>query len=202
MHDPTLAQRLHRPLILGSTSRYRRELLQRLQLPFTTEAPDVDETPAAGETPYALALRLAQAKARAVSRLHPGALVIGSDQVPELDGQPLSKPGTHERATEQLRQMSGRQMNFHTGVCVACEETGFLEADVVTVNVRFRQLGDAEIERYLRAEQPYDCAGSAKSEGLGIALLDALTSDDPSALVGLPLIRTSQMLRAAGVVLP
>ena len=202
MHDSSLAQRLPRPLILGSTSRYRRELLQRLELPFTTVAPDVDETPLAQETPHALALRLAQAKARAVAALHPQALVIGSDQVPELDGQPLSKPGNHERATEQLRQMSGRTMNFHTGVCVICEATNFLQADVVTVQVRFRELNDAEIERYLRAEQPYDCAGSAKSEGLGIALLDALSSDDPSALVGLPLIRTCQMLRAGGVVLP
>ena len=202
MLDSSLALRLPRPLILGSTSRYRRELLERMQLPFTTVSPDVDEAPLIDETPYALSLRLAEAKARAVAALHPDALVIGSDQVPELDGQPLSKPGTHERATEQLRQMSGRQMNFHTGVCVICQETGFIQVDVVTVNVRFRELNDAEIERYLRAEQPYDCAGSAKSEGLGIALLDALTSDDPTALVGLPLIRTCQMLRAAGVVLP
>ncbi len=202
MLDSSLALRLPRPLILGSTSRYRRELLERMQLPFTTVSPDVDEAPLINETPYALSLRLAEAKARAVAALHPDALVIGSDQVPELDGQPLSKPGTHERATEQLRQMSGRQMNFHTGVCVICQETGFIQVDVVTVNVRFRELNDAEIERYLRAEQPYDCAGSAKSEGLGIALLDALTSDDPTALVGLPLIRTCQMLRAAGVVLP
>ena len=202
MLDSSLALRLPRPLILGSTSRYRRELLERMQLPFTTVSPDVDEAPLIDETPYALSLRLAEAKARAVAALHPGALVIGSDQVPELDGQPLSKPGTHERATEQLRQMSGQQMNFHTGVCVICQETGFIQVDVVTVNVRFRELNDAEIERYLRAEQPYDCAGSAKSEGLGIALLDALTSDDPTALVGLPLIRTCQMLRAAGVVLP
>ncbi|MEG2817754.1 MAG: Maf family protein, partial [Comamonas sp.] len=159
-------------------------------------------TPLPGETPLDLSLRLSRAKALAVAALHPGAIVIGSDQVPELDGQPLSKPGTHERATEQLRQMSGRQMNFHTGVCVTCAETGFTEASVVTVQVRFRQLNDAEIERYLRAEQPYDCAGSAKSEGLGIALLDAIVSDDPTALIGLPLIRTCQLLRAAGVVLP
>jgi septum formation protein len=130
-----------------------------------------------------------------VAQLHPGAIVIGSDQVPELDGQPLSKPGTHERATEQLRQMSGRQMNFHTGVCVSCAETGFTQSSVVTVQVRFRELNDLEIERYLRAEQPYDCAGSAKSEGLGIALLDAIVSDDPTALIGLPLIRTCQLLR-------
>ncbi|MEG0150772.1 MAG: Maf family nucleotide pyrophosphatase [Comamonas sp.] len=202
MPDSLVAERLLRPLILGSTSRYRRELLSRLQLPFETVSPEVDETPLPGETPLDLSLRLSRAKALAVAALHPGAIVIGSDQVPELDGQPLSKPGTHERATEQLRQMSGRQMNFHTGVCVTCAETGFTEASVVTVQVRFRQLNDAEIERYLRAEQPYDCAGSAKSEGLGIALLDAIVSDDPTALIGLPLIRTCQLLRAAGVVLP
>ncbi|WP_336691878.1 Maf family nucleotide pyrophosphatase [Delftia acidovorans] len=193
---------LARPLILGSTSRYRRELLERLRLPFQTVSPEVDETPLAGETPHALSLRLALAKARAVAALHPGAVVIGSDQVPELDGLPLSKPGNHERATEQLRQMSGRQMSFHTAVSVVCRETGFSETDVVTVQVRFRDLNDAEIERYLRAEQPYDCAGSAKSEGLGIALLDAIVSDDPTALIGLPLIRTCQLLRAAGAVLP
>ena len=202
MPDSLIAGRLTRPLILGSTSRYRCELLSRLQLPFKTVSPEVDETPLNTETPFELSLRLAKAKAQAVAQLHPGAIVIGSDQVPELDGQPLSKPGTHERATEQLRQMSGRQMNFHTGVCVVCSDSGFAEASVVTVQVRFRELNDAEIERYLRAEQPYDCAGSAKSEGLGIALLDAIVSDDPTALIGLPLIRTCQLLRAAGVVLP
>lgn len=202
MPDSSIAERLTRVLILGSTSRYRRELLSRLQLPFDTISPEVDETPHIGETPHALSLRLSQAKAQAVAQLHPGAIVIGSDQVPELDGQPLSKPGNHERATEQLRQMSGRQMNFHTGVCVVCTETGFMQSDVVTVQVRFRTLNDAEIERYLRAEQPYDCAGSAKSEGLGISLLDAIVSDDPTALIGLPLIRTCQLLRAAGVTLP
>lgn len=202
MSDLLITGRLERRLVLGSTSRYRRELLSRLQLPFDTVSPEVDETPLSDETPYELSLRLARAKARAVAQLHPDSIVIGSDQVPELDGQPLSKPGTHERATEQLRLMSGRQMNFHTGVCVMCAETGFMESSVVTVQVRFRELNDAEIERYLRAEQPYDCAGSAKSEGLGIALLDAIISDDPTALIGLPLIRTCQLLRAAGVFLP
>lgn len=202
MSDLLITGRLERRLVLGSTSRYRRELLSRLQLPFDTVSPEVDETPLSNETPYELSLRLARAKARAVAQLHPGSIVIGSDQVPELDGQPLSKPGTHERATEQLRLMSGRQMNFHTGVCVMCAETDFMESSVVTVQVRFRELNDAEIERYLRTEQPYDCAGSAKSEGLGIALLDAIISDDPTALIGLPLIRTCQLLRAAGVVLP
>ena len=196
------APSLGRPLILGSTSRYRRELLERLRLPFQTLSPDVDETPLPGETPLDLSLRLARAKAQAVATLHPQAVVIGSDQVPELDGQPLSKPGDHERATEQLHLMSGRQMRFHTAVSVVCLETGFAQTDVVTVQVRFRALGDAEIERDLRAEQPYDCAGSAKSEGLGISLLDAIVSDDPTALIGLPLIRTCQLLRAAGAVLP
>lgn len=199
---PRPAAGLARPLILGSTSRYRRELLERLHLPFDTVSPQVDETPLPGETPQALSLRLARAKAEAVAALHPGAVVIGSDQVPELDGQPLSKPGDHERATAQLRLMRGRHMHFHTAVSVVCRETGFAETDVVTVQVRFRDLDDAEIERYLRLEQPYDCAGSAKSEGLGISLLDAIVSDDPTALIGLPLIRTCQLLRAAGAVLP
>lgn len=199
---PHPAAGLVRPLILGSTSRYRRELLERLHLPFETVSPQVDETPQPGETPHALSLRLARAKAEAVAALHPQAIVIGSDQVPELDGHPLSKPGNHERATEQLRLMRGRHMHFHTAVSVVCHATGFAQTDVVTVQVRFRDLGDAEIERYLRIEQPYDCAGSAKSEGLGISLLDAIVSDDPTALIGLPLIRTCQLLRAAGAVLP
>ncbi|MPN09242.1 Maf-like protein YceF [bioreactor metagenome] len=191
-----------RSLILGSTSRYRRELLERLRIPFSTVAPDVDETPRPGETPRDLALRLAAAKARAVAELHPTAVVIGSDQVADLDGKPLGKPGNHERATQQLKEMRGHAMVFHTAVSVVCLETGFSQTDLAPVHVRFRDLSDAEIERYLRAEQPYDCAGSAKSEGLGIALLDGIDSDDPTALIGLPLIRTCQMLRAAGLMLP
>lgn len=191
-----------RPLILGSTSRYRRELLQRLAVPFEVAAPDVDETPAPGETPRDLAVRLALAKARAVAALRPEAVVIGSDQVADLAGQPLGKPGTHERATLQLRQMRGQTVVFQTAVAVVCHTAGFEQVDLAQVQVRFRDLRDAEIERYLRAEQPYDCAGSAKSEGLGIALLDAIDSDDPTALIGLPLIRTCRMLRAAGLVLP
>ncbi len=191
-----------RPLILGSTSRYRRQLLERLQLPFDVAAPDVDETPLPGESPRDLALRLALAKARAVAAQHPQAVVIGSDQVADLNGKPLGKPGNHERATLQWREMRGHSMVFHTAVSVVCLETGFAQTDLAPVRVRFRSLDDAEIERYLRAEQPYDCAGSAKSEGLGIALLDAIESDDPTALIGLPLIRTCQMLRAAGVMLP
>ena len=191
-----------RPLVLGSTSRYRRELLTRLHLPFTVAAPAVDETPLPGETPRTLALRLALAKARAVAALHPQAVVIGSDQVADLAGQPLGKPGTHERATAQLRQMRGQTVVVPTAVAVVCQATGFAQGDLAAVEVRFRDLADAEIERYLRAETPYDCAGSAKSEGLGISLLDAIVSDDPTALVGLPLIRTCRMLRTAGLALP
>ena len=193
---------LVRTLVLGSTSRYRRELLQRLGLPFTVAAPDVDETPLQGEAPRALALRLALAKAHAVAAQHPDAVVIGSDQVADLHGQPLGKPGTHERASAQLQRMSGETVIFQTAVAVACAATGFEQVDLAPVEVRFRTLSNEEIERYLRIEQPYDCAGSAKSEGLGISLLDAILSDDPTALVGLPLIRTCRMLRAAGLTLP
>ncbi len=193
---------LQRPLVLGSTSRYRRELLARLNVAFDVAAPDVDETPLPSEAPRALALRLALAKARAVARQHPAALVIGSDQVADLAGQPLGKPGSHERAVQQLRQMRGQTVIFQTAVAVVCAATGFEQVDLAPVEVKFRPLSDDEIERYLQAEQPYDCAGSAKSEGLGIALLDAIHSDDPTALIGLPLIRTCRMLRAAGLVLP
>ncbi|MFZ9335383.1 MAG: Maf family nucleotide pyrophosphatase [Burkholderiaceae bacterium] len=188
-----------RTLILGSTSRYRRELLSRIGVPFETAAPQVDETPLPGETPVQIARRLALAKARAVARRFPQAVVIGSDQVAALAGEPLGKPGTHERATEQLRRMRGRTVVFQTALAVVCEATGFSAEDLAPVEVRFRDLSDAEIEHYLRAEQPYDCAGSAKSEGLGIALLEAIHSDDPTALVGLPLIRTCRMIRAAGI---
>ncbi|MBI2770062.1 MAG: septum formation inhibitor Maf [Burkholderiales bacterium] len=188
----------NRQLVLGSTSRYRRELLSRLQVPFEVAAPDVDETPLPGETPAALARRLALAKAHAVAARFPQAIVIGSDQVADLDGEPLGKPGNHDRAVEQLRRMRGRSVVFQTAVAVVCAQTGFEQLDLAPVRVQFRDLGDSEIENYLRAEQPYDCAGSAKSEGLGIALLEAIENDDPSALVGLPLIRTCRMLRAAG----
>ena len=191
-----------RPLILGSTSAYRRELLSRLQLPFQCVPPQVDETPLPGETPAALALRLALAKARAVAALHPQAVVIGSDQVADLHGEPLGKPGQHERAVAQLQAMSGQTVIFHTALAVVCQATGFEQADTAPVRVVFRSLNEAEIERYLQRERPYDCAGSAKSEGLGIALLERIDSDDPTALIGLPLIRTAQMLRAAGLELP
>jgi septum formation protein len=186
-------------LILGSTSRYRHELLRRLRLPFTAVAPEVDETPHIGETPAALAYRLALAKARAVAAQHPHAVVIGSDQVADLQGEPLGKPGNHDRAVQQLRRMRGQTVVFQTAVAVVCLATQFEQVDLAPVNVRFRDLTDAEIENYLRAEAPYDCAGSAKSEGLGIALLDSIDNDDPTALVGLPLIRTCRMLRAAGI---
>ena len=186
-------------LILGSTSRYRRELLERLRLPFTVAAPDVDETPQAGEQPAALALRLALAKAREVAARHPGAVVIGSDQVADLDGQPIGKPGRHDRAVAQLRAMRGRAVVFQTAVAVVRPDTGYERVQLAPVTVRFRDLSDAEIEHYLRTEQPYDCAGSAKCETLGIALLEAIESDDPTALVGLPLIRTCAMLREAGL---
>lgn len=190
---------MQRTVILGSTSRYRRELMNRLKLPFEVQAPDVDETARPGEPPHALAQRLALEKANAVADRFPDAVVIGSDQVADLGGQALGKPGDHERATAQLRRMRGQTLIFQTAVAVVCRATGFLQSDLAPVRVVFRDLSDEAIERYLRAEQPYDCACSAKSEGLGIALLDAIDSDDPTALVGLPLIRTCRMLRAAGI---
>jgi len=186
-------------LILASTSPYRRQLLERLRLPFQVVPPEVDETPLPGEAPALLATRLALAKAEAVARLFPGAVVIGSDQVADLNGQPLGKPGNHARAAAQLHQMQGQRVLFHTAVAVVCLQTRFAQGCSAEVAVVFRQLGAAEIDNYLYAEQPYDCAGSAKSEGLGIALLESIDSDDPTALIGLPLIRLCQLLRAAGV---
>lgn len=188
-----------RRLVLGSTSPYRRELLARLRIPFEVAAPEVDETPQPDETPQQLACRLAMGKARAVAARFPAAVVIGSDQVADLAGQPLGKPGTHERAMAQLRQMRGQTVVFQTAVAVVCQAAGFAEMDLAQVQVVFRDFSDAEIEAYLLAETPYDCAGSAKSEGLGIALLERIDSDDPTALVGLPLMRTCRMLKAAGI---
>jgi septum formation protein len=184
-------------LILASTSRYRQELLGRLRIPFEAVAPEVDEAAQPGEAPAALAERLALAKARAVAARFPGAVVLGSDQVAELDGEAIGKPGTHENAAEQLRRMSGREVVFQTAVAVVAPGVAAIER--AEVRVRFRTLSDAAIEAYLRADEPYDCAGSAKVESLGIALLEAVESDDPTALIGLPLIRTCALLRRAGL---
>ena len=189
------------PLILASTSRYRRELLERLHLPFHIARPDVDETPLPGETPPALARRLARAKASAIATQHPEAWIIGSDQVAALDAQPLGKPETRENALAQLGAMAGREIAFHTAVCLLRGNEPVLEAMDVT-RVRFRNLQANEIERYVDAEQPLDCAGSFKSEGLGIALFEHIESNDPTALVGLPLIALSRMLREVGFALP
>ena len=194
-----MSETTNRKLVLGSSSPYRRELLERLRIPFEVAAPQVDETALAGETPAQLACRLAMAKARAVAAQWPQCVVIGSDQVADLNGQALGKPGQHARAVLQLRQMSGQTVIFQTAVAVVCLATGFAQMDLAQVKVKFRQLSDQEIETYLLAEQPYDCAGSAKSEGLGIALLESIDNDDPSALVGLPLIRTCRMIQAAGI---
>jgi septum formation protein len=195
----TTSTNKNRAVILGSTSVYRRELLSRLRIPFDVQAPDVDEAALSGESPLILAQRLALAKAHAVAQKFPESVVIGSDQVADLKGIALGKPGNFERATAQLQQMRGQTVVFHTAVAVVCNATGFVAQDCASVNVVFRDLSDAEITSYLLAETPYDCAGSAKSEGLGIALLASIESDDPTALVGLPLIRTCNMLRAAGV---
>ncbi len=186
-------------LILGSTSRYRRELLERLRVPFQVASPEVDETPYDNETPKNLACRLALAKAKAVASKHPNAVVIGSDQVADLNGSPIGKPGNHERAVQQLKAMSGQIVIFQTAVAVVCLNTNFEQTELAQIKVKFRELSAPEIETYLLAEKPYDCAGSAKSEGLGIVLLDAINNDDPTALIGLPLIRTARMLRAAGI---
>jgi septum formation protein len=186
-------------LILASSSRYRRELLSRLRLPFEVMVPDVDERALPGEAPAALALRLALAKAQAIARLQPAAVIIGSDQVADLRGEALGKPGTHAHAVRQLQRQRGQRVRFHTAVAVVRADSGFGQSALVSVDVSFRDLSDAEIEHYLRTEQPYDCAGSAKCETLGIALLDAIESDDPTALVGLPLIRTCALLRQAGI---
>ena len=190
-------------LILASSSAYRRELLGRLGLPFEAVAPDIDETPQPGEAPQDTALRLAREKAAAVARLHPGALVIGSDQVATLDGLQIGKPGDHARALAQLQLMRGREVVFHTALCLwdgrEADPEAAAQLENVQVFVRFRDLPDAELDAYLRIEQPYDCAGSAKNEGLGIALLASIASNDPTALTGLPLIALTGMLRRAGV---
>ena len=189
-------------LVLASTSAYRRELLQRFDLPFDVARPDIDETPLPGETPQATAERLAVEKARAVAGQFEDALIIGSDQVAHMGDTRFGKPGTVERAIAQLQAMSGRTVIFHTALAVLNTRSGHVQLDAVPTQVRFRTLGDDEIVRYVNKERPLDCAGSAKSEGLGITLLDALSGDDPNALVGLPLIALARMLRNEGILLP
>ena len=188
-----------RRLVLGSTSRYRRALLERLGLPFTVAAPDLDEAALPGETPAQTALRLAEAKARTVAARYPDALVIGSDQVADCDGQPVGKPGSREAAVVQLRTLSGKTVVFHTGVALVDAASGRCRTALVDVTSTFRTLSSAEIDAYLDREAPYDCAGSVKSEALGIALFDRIASDDPTALIGLPLIALSRLLREEGV---
>jgi septum formation protein len=191
-------------LILASSSRYRRELLERLRIPFDVITPDVDETPLDGETPEATAIRLSIAKARAAAARITGAsgalgaVVIGSDQVATCDGRQIGKPGTHDNARAQLQSMRGKSVEFHSALCLFDSRSNHIQSADIVTRVQFRELSDAEIEAYLLAETPYDVAGSAKSEGLGITLVDAIHSDDPTALVGLPLIALSGMLRAAG----
>ena len=190
------------PLILASTSAYRRELLRRLGLAFEVCSPGVDETPLPGERTADLALRLALAKAQAVAQQHPGAVVIGSDQVADLHGEALGKPGNHANAVNQLRRQSGQAVVFQTAVAVVCLERQYAQCELATVKVRFRSISEAEIEAYLHAEPAYDCAGSAKSEGLGITLLERIDSDDPTSLIGLPLMRTCALLRGVGIRVP
>ena len=189
-------------LVLASTSAYRRELLQRFGLPFEVARPDIDESPLPGEPPQATAERLAVEKARAVAGQFEDALIIGSDQVAHMGDTRFGKPGTVERAIAQLQSMSGRTVVFHTALAVLNTRSGRVQLDAVPTEVRFRRLTDDEIVRYVNKERPLDCAGSAKSEGLGITLLDALAGDDPNALVGLPLIALARMLRNEGIALP
>lgn len=189
-------------LLLASGSAYRRDLLVRLGLPFEAWSPDVDERALAGEAPRGTAMRLARSKAEAAAERHPQAWVIGSDQVADLAGEPIGKPGTREKAREQLRRMRGQTVHFHTGLCLLQGASGRRFEHLETTEVAFRRLDDAEIERYLDREPAYDCAGSAKSEALGISLLERLRGDDPTALVGLPLIALSAMLREAGFQVP
>jgi len=183
------------PLILASSSIYRRELLTRLQLPFTCISPEVDEMSLANELPQETAFRLAQLKAKKVSLSHPNALIIGCDQVATLDNMQLGKPLNHANASKQLRMMRGREVVFHSALCLYNPITGNMQAEVVPYLVQFRDLSDAQIENYLTKEQPYNCAGSAKSEGLGIAIIEKMTGEDPNALIGLPLIKLVGMLK-------
>lgn len=190
-------------LILASSSIYRKELLSRLRIPFDVIVPNIDETPAAYEAPDATALRLAQEKAIAIAQKNPGVLVIGSDQIATLDGEQIGKPGTHANALKQLQKMRGRKVVFHTALCLFDSRAGIVSPQIQLENVQtfvtFRNLPDAELDAYLRIEQPYDCAGSAKNEGLGIAIIEKIESSDPTALTGLPLIALTSMLRRAGL---
>ena len=189
-----------RVLVLASASRYRRELLERLAMPFEVSAANIDETPRPNESPGVAALRLAEAKARAIATGRSGTLVIGSDQVADLDGRHVGKPGNHAAAVAQLKALSGRTVTFHTGVAVCDADSGRCRGMLVDVVSTFRNLSDVEIDDYLRREKPYDCAGAVKSERLGIALFERIVSDDPTALIGLPLIALIDLLRAEGVV--
>ena len=182
-------------LILASSSEFRRELLQKLEIPFRSISPRVDETALENEKPHETALRLAQVKARKIGEEYPHALVIGCDQVATLDGEQLGKPLNHTNATKQLQKMRGREVTFHSALCLYNAATGNMQAEVVPYIVRFRQLSDEQIENYLNKEQPYQCAGSAKSEGLGIALIERMIGEDPNALIGLPLIKLINMLK-------
>lgn len=193
---------MQRNLILASSSKYRRELLSRLAVKFQCISPQIDETPADSESPQQTCIRLAREKCLAVAKENPASIVIGSDQVADVEGEAISKPGHHDKARSQLRKMSGQVITFHTAVCIHCEEMEQTIEFTVPTEVEFRELSPAEIERYLLAEEPYDCAGSAKSEGLGIALLNRIESKDPTALIGLPLIELSQTLRKFDLTLP
>jgi septum formation protein len=197
--NPSATSGRSRELVLASTSRYRRMLLERLGLPFVAVAPDTDETPLAGEAPAGTAFRLARAKAQSVASAHPNALIIGSDQVADFRGQTVGKPGTHAAALAQLSALSGQTVIFHTGLALLDAATGACQTSLVDVRSVFRHLSAAEIDAYVSREQPYDCAGSVRSEALGIALFERIESDDPTALIGLPLIQLTSMLRAAGV---
>jgi septum formation protein len=202
--NPTSATASARPrqLVLASTSRYRRALLERLGMPFTTAAPDADETPHLGERPSETARRLAEAKARSVAAAYPAALIIGSDQVADCEGRPVGKPGDRAKARAMLTMLAGKTVVFHTGIALLDAASGRCATALVDVRSTFRALAAGEIDAYLDREQPFDCAGAVKSEGLGIALFEAIVSDDPTALIGLPLIRLSSMLRDAGVTIP
>ncbi|MEO6146171.1 MAG: Maf family nucleotide pyrophosphatase [Sulfuriferula sp.] len=189
----------HLPLVLASTSPYRRELLSRLQIPFTVIAPEVDETPLPEETPEATALRLSQLKARAAQSSYPKALIIGSDQVATVDGLQIGKPGSHEKAVAQLHMMSGKSVVFHSALSLYNSASGNMHTTSVPTTVQFRKLSTAQIEAYLRKDQPYNCAGSARIESLGIAVIEKLTGEDPNALIGLPLIALIHMLDTEGM---